>query len=48
MSKGKGAVAKVLARTPSERREWAFIVIQFLYTIICTVGVKINPCSEIS
>lgn len=37
MTKGKGAVAKVLAKAPSERREWAFIALQFAYTIICTL-----------
>lgn len=38
MSKGKGAVAKVLAKAPVERREWAFIGLQFVYTIVCTVS----------
>jgi hypothetical protein len=37
MSKGKGAVAKVLAKAPTERREWAFIALQFVYTIVCTL-----------
>ncbi|MCO5613957.1 hypothetical protein L7F22_068237 [Adiantum nelumboides] len=37
MSKGKGAVAKVLAKAPDERREWAFIALQFVYTIVCTL-----------
>lgn len=37
MSKGKGAVAKVLAKAPDERREWAFIALQFVYTIVYTL-----------
>ncbi|UZJ52607.1 hypothetical protein CBS101457_001927 [Exobasidium rhododendri] len=37
MSKGKGAVANLLAKAPIERREPAFILLQFVYTIVCTL-----------
>jgi hypothetical protein len=38
MSKGKGAVANLLAKAPVERREPAFILLQCVYTIVCTVS----------
>lgn len=37
MSKGKGPVANLLGKAPEKRREPAFMLLQFVYTIITTL-----------
>ncbi|PWZ02003.1 hypothetical protein BCV70DRAFT_198286 [Testicularia cyperi] len=37
MAKGKGAVANLLGKAPPKRREPAFMLLQFVYTIITTL-----------
>ncbi|PWO00282.1 hypothetical protein FA09DRAFT_314887 [Tilletiopsis washingtonensis] len=37
LSSGKGAVANLLSKASEPRREWAFMLLQFVYTIVCTL-----------
>jgi hypothetical protein len=38
MSSGKGAVANLLGKAKPARREFAFMLLQFVYTIVTMVG----------